>query len=348
MATIFSTFLRALHVPHTRTYSDSRFRTMPFQTLFGVKSLLREYGVATEGIDASTCKTNISDIPTPFIAPLNAGRWVVVTNVTPTHVSYISNDVDERAEIDTFEAAWSGIALVAKKSAHACEPSYAAHRIAELAVYLRNYGLIFLTLVLTAYLFILHWEWHRVTDIIIAGLDFTGLVLSWLLILKTAGIQNRAADRVCSVIQASGCHNVIKTGGTFLGIFHWSDVGFAYFSTSLAALALAPQTVPWLAIINICALPYTVWSVTYQHFKAHAWCTLCLGVQATLWLLFASYSAGQWWTHSNLSADLPSLFVIIGCYAIVFLTTNLFTSLATKAKQPNDENTNSTANTDPA
>lgn len=149
--------------------------------------------------------------------------------------------------------------------------------------------------------------------------DGVGLTLSILLMLKNNGVHTRAADSVCGILQRTGCNRVMDAGGTFLGIFHWSEVGVAYFSVSLAALMLFPETLPWLAVINVCCLPYTLWSVSYQHFKAHAWCTLCLGVQLTLWLLFGGYAFTGWW-HASFS--LPVGATLIVAYALTMLVLN--------------------------
>lgn len=44
---------------------------------------------------------------------------------------------------------------------------------------------------------------------------------------------------------------------------------------------------PYLALVNICTLPYSVWSVWYQKVKARQWCVLCMIVQITFYLIFA-------------------------------------------------------------
>ena len=55
-----------------------------------------------------------------------------------------------------------------------------------------------------------------------------------------------------------------------------------------------PQWIRYLALCNVCCLPFTFWSIWYQRFRAHKWCTLCVSVQATLWLLFFCYLSGGW------------------------------------------------------
>lgn len=105
------------------------------------------------------------------------------------------------------------------------------------------------------------------------------------------------------------------------GVFSWSEVGFGYFSVSLASLLLFPHMWPALALCNVCCLPYTVWSIWYQRFRARHWCTLCVGVQSTLWALFFCYLSGGW-----LRLSLPlhlDFFVLIAVYVFTVLFINL-------------------------
>jgi hypothetical protein len=56
-------------------------------------------------------------------------------------------------------------------------------------------------------------------------------------------------------------------------------------------LLFVNNAVPYLAILNLCCLPYTFWSLWYQY-KAKNWCVLCCTVQALLWLQFIVFATG--------------------------------------------------------
>lgn len=60
------------------------------------------------------------------------------------------------------------------------------------------------------------------------------------------------------------------------------EVGFSYFLSNIIVVVFLTDLISYYAIINIFALPYTVWSVWYQKFKAKQWCVLCLIVQLIL------------------------------------------------------------------
>lgn len=142
-----------------------------------------------------------------------------------------------------------------------------------------------------------------------------------MLLQKTLKIKNRAADRVCGVLQEGGCDHVLELKASkFFGLFSWSEVGFTYFSVSMLGLLLNPGLLPDLAAINVCCLPFTVWSIWYQKFRAHHWCTLCVCVQATLWLLFLYYLGGGWLAESW---PLNGNFFALGVtYIVVLLALN--------------------------
>ena len=61
-STIYSVFLAALQVLHTSAYSDKRFRTMTFKTLFGFSKARRmtRYGVRNEALRLSD-RSSITD-----------------------------------------------------------------------------------------------------------------------------------------------------------------------------------------------------------------------------------------------------------------------------------------------
>ena len=79
-STIYSVFLTALQVPHTSAYSDKRFRTMTFKTLFGFSKLLDEYGVRNEALRLSDRNT-ITRLAAPFIAETDKG-FVLVSDIS--------------------------------------------------------------------------------------------------------------------------------------------------------------------------------------------------------------------------------------------------------------------------
>lgn len=291
--TIVADLLTALKVPFTKEYTKQRFETMPFKTLFGVTQLLKEYGVETSGYNISD-KNSIIDIPTPFIAQTKGGL-VIVTGINTTTVNYLTQGYPESMPLSDFIAAWTGAILCATVLPKAKEPDYSKHLQSVFINVAKKTLLWLLAGALIIYLFIVNGLWKDWSVWALAAIDMFGIWLTYMLVQKSLNIKNATADKVCGVLQEGGCDSILKTSASsFFGIFSWSEVGFTYFGVSLLAMLIAPQTIHWLALINICCLPYTVWSITYQKFVAKHWCTLCVSVQLSLWLLFACYLLGGW------------------------------------------------------
>ena len=324
--TFFSQLLTALHVRHTRAYSDMRFSTMPFLTMFGLSKLAGEYGIDTLGIRLGD-KSEVVKLPVPFVAPVHGNVWVAVTGIDRQRgtVTYLSQGNTETAPAAVFSDAWNGTALLLSPDPQSCEPQYLRHRFAEVMTTLRNLGAILLTAALFVYAFMANGLYTSYATVLLVLFNLVGLTASVMLAQKSIGINTAAGERICSAIERAGCDHVVKSGGTFLGILHWSDVGLGYFGVSLIALLCFPQSLSgWLTLFNACCLPYSFWSVGYQKLVAKSWCTLCLIVQATLWILALSYLlAGGW---HRLWGNVADGVILLAFYVLSVLVINLVLS----------------------
>lgn len=291
--TLVTDLLTVLKVPFTNDYTRQRFESMPFQTLFGVTQLLKEYGVDSKGYRL-TVKSRIASIGTPFIAQTDGGL-VIVTNIEEGDVEYLTQGKSETMPLEEFESVLTGVVLLVQATPGAKEPDYAKHWRQQLITDSKNWLLWILTGVLAAYLIVTNGIWRFTSVWFLIAIDLFGLWITFMLVQKSLRIKNDTADKVCGVLQAGGCDSILKTdASSFFGIFSWSEVGFTYFGVSLLATLIAPATNHWLALINICCLPFTVWSIWYQKFRAKHWCTLCVCVQGSLWLQFLCYLLGGW------------------------------------------------------
>ncbi len=318
---VFTEFLSQLHVPHTYAYSRDRFESMAFKSFFGLKKLLAEYKVESNGYRLP-CPEEMLRLPTPYLAK-SPGGIIIVTgfDADRQEVEYLSEGVAERIAAAEFTKVMPGIVFMAFPSPDSEEPDYKLHRRDILFSKGKEYLLMVLALFIVGYLWIAEGLYRHVSMYFIALLDIAGIYISTLLLQKSLRIHNPAADKVCKIIQDGGCDSVLKTdASTFFGIFSWSEVGFSYFVVSLLCLLVFPQYLGYLALCNVCCLPFSFWSVWYQKTKAKAWCTLCLCVQALLWLLFACYLfSGAYSTIFPLRIELV---VLIASYAFTLLTVN--------------------------
>ena len=339
---ILSDFLSALRVPHTPEYTNAQFESMPFKSLFGLSKLLQKYGVESQGYMLLN-RNEILHLTPPFLAHTPQG-FVIVTEVGHDHVDYLSRGESQVMPVDEFKKIWDGNVFLAFPTPGAREPDYSLHSRMRAFESLKKVALVVLAIVIFAYLFIFNDVWTHVSTVFLAIFNLLGLVFTFMLVQKSMKIKSRAADKVCGVIEEGGCDTVLETkASTFYGLFSWSEIGFTYFSVSLLTLLIFPQYTNYLAACNICCLPFTLWSVWYQKFRAKAWCTLCLSVQATLWLLFICYLSGGW--IKDIFPLKPEFFVLIASYALVLLALNRIMPLMTKSPAATADNASGKSST---
>ncbi len=288
---IFVDLLQLLGVRHTEDDSNSRYANMPFKTLFGLKKLLQEYGIDSKGIEIPEEERSaiLPKLPTPFIAATPAGL-IIIKEITPKEITYISEGEEETTCAEEFLAAWDGMAFFAIPDKNSIEPDYRKHHFESTLETLSKWGLGIGALLIFSYFFITRGLYDNIWSILLVSFNLVGLYVTFLLVQKSLNIHNRHADNICGILQEGGCDDILKTDASKLfGVFSWSEVGFGYFSVSLATLLLFPELLGYLALFNACCLPYTIWSISYQKFVAKKWCTLCVTTQLTLWLLFFCY-----------------------------------------------------------
>lgn len=333
--TIFSRFLGALGVPYTVDYSDARFKNMTFQSLFGLSHLLKDYGVDNEAFRISD-KSELNKLTPPFLAQTKNGVFVIVEEFGPDCLNYDSRGEIIKVSSDDFRKAWNGIVLLAYPDEKSKEPQYGKHHLQEIVANMSKWVLALAAVAIGLYFFITRGVYAHVSTVLLTLLDLAGLYLSYMLVQKSLGIHTHAADRVCSVLEKGGCDSIMQTSASKLfGVFSWSEVGFGYFGVSLIILLVFPELWPYLAICNVCCLPYTVWSISYQKFVAKKWCTLCVGVQTTLWLSFFCYLGGGMF-HGAFPLRLD-FFVLLATYVATVLFINLILRIF-KNLPKNEEN----------
>lgn len=325
---ILSDYLAALGVPHTQWYADKAFASMTFKSLFGLSKVLESYGVPGEALEVSDKKGAIEAFPVPFLARMNTS-FVIVTDIGRGDGGKVSfrDGISEGISslpVDDFCRRWTGVLFVGYPNSEASEPDYAAHRFTEIGNRCKKWVLAAVVAFLFLYFFITNGIYSHVSTVLLVLISAAGLFVSYQLLLKSLHIHTAAGDSICGVIDRTGCNTVLDTSAAkFFGLFGWSEVGFAYFSVTSVTLVAFPQCIGWLALINACCCPFSFWSVWYQKYRAKAWCTMCLIVQACLWLSLACYICGGYFHH--LFPLRAPLFVLGACYVAVLLGLNALT-----------------------
>lgn len=324
---IFTEFVGALEVPHTRRYSDHAFATMSFMSVFGLSKLLQQYGIGSETLRLSDPHNTLDRLPVPFLAGYN-GAFVVVRSVGDGSV--VLSDGSGKGAVATsrgdFEKGFNGLVMLASPAGDAAEPDYGKHHFLEIASSVKKVLLTLCASFLLIYLYVSNGIWHSLSASIMVLLSLAGIYISYLLVLKSSGIDASAGESICGVIARTGCNTVLKSdASTFFGLFGWAEVGLAYFSVNLCTLLVFPQYTGYLALVNAVCCPFSFWSVWYQKYRAKAWCTLCLIVQSLLWVGVAVYLIGGWFSHIG-RIDVHML-VLLASYAAVLLASDRIVSV---------------------
>lgn len=330
--TLFTEYLRLLNVPHTRDYSSKRFLAYPSKlSVTAMSDLLNEYNV-THDVRTVSDKSDYCSIDVPFVAQFQ-NNSCIVTGADKDGVRVIDWQLHERTiPKDQFISRWTGKILTSSDADNGCEPDYKKHLLEQDVSTVVNVGLKLCVAFFIVFFFIKNELYKEVGTILLTVFYCCGLYVSYLLLLKSAHVQSHAADNMCRVIQREGCNTVLEhKGAKLFGILGWSEIGLTYFSVSLTALLLSPECLHYLAWINVCCLPFSFWSVSYQKFVIHAWCTLCLCIQALFWLLFASFLIGGYF-HSLLPVPWQAVVLAVG-YLTVLLAAHGFTPILYKYEQ---------------
>lgn len=319
--TIFSRWLELLEVPHTTDFSDKSFHSLSFKSLFGLSKLMNRYGIRTEGLRLNN-KDELCKLSGPFLAESVDGPMLLVRQVDDSKVVYDRRGEILTAGIEEFQNMWTGVVLLAFPDQNASEPDYGSHHLTAVVSSLSAYALAVAAVIVFAYFFIERGVYEHWSTVLLTVFNCAGLYLSYMLLQKSLNIHTRMNDRVCGVLEKGGCDSIMASPASKLfGVFSWSEVGFGYFGVSLVTLLLFPHLWPSLAVANACCLPYTVWSIWYQRFRARHWCTLCVGVQSTLWLLFFCYLGGGWF--GRFTSLQPDFFILLAVYVFSVLFLNM-------------------------
>lgn len=325
-------WLTLLGVSHTADYTRRRERDMPFKTWFGLSRLLEEYGIKSEAYSLED-KEEIRKLPLPFIAHTMGqhGGNIIVTSIDGDKVEYLSLGERRATTFPTLLESLDGNVFLSYPDATAAEPELGLHERLDFFNRSKRWVMWLCIAVLFVYAFVNGGLYRHVSTWLIAAIDIGGLYVTYLLVQKSLKIHNPKADKFCGVLQAGGCDDILATSASkFFGLFGWSEVGFAYFSVSLTAMLMFPSALPSLALCNLCCLPFTIWSIWYQKFRAKRWCTLCVTVQCSLWLLFFCYLFGGW---LKMSLPISIDFFLLG-FAYVGMMLGLNALMPLIEKQP--------------
>jgi uncharacterized membrane protein len=289
-------FLRRLHVKVTSSTVNETLQNHPdWPSLLSISDAMNKWHVPNGA--GKIVPENIDDLPVPFIAATRrATPFVIITAVTDNNIYTLSNNYrkEVKESKSDFIKEWYGVYIIAEPTEHSGEPDYKATKRKEIIASLIPLTAFIVLAFATTYFFLANSRtgiaesFFPATGILLQyAITLAGLLVTSLLLWYEIDKNNPLLNKVCTGIAKGNC-TAILTGkaAKVFGSLSWSEVGFFYYAGALLCLVFAGENIfPYVSLIalfNILAAPYPVFSLYYQWRVAKQWCVLCLAVQALL------------------------------------------------------------------
>jgi hypothetical protein len=331
----FVHFIELLGIKHTKKYAGKAYNEHPFKnSLYAFSSLLHDYGADNVTVQLLEEDKDITKLEAPLVVSLGS-HIAIVSKIENDYVTYTTlNNTKAKDTVKNFNGYWSGIALLAETSSSSIEPDYVKHKLSDLFNAAQK---CFLLVCAIAVFFYTIWTKELYLNAGIMSLlavSLAGVLVSYLLIFKNYKIKSNYTEKICSLIKEGNCNEILESDAARLfGLIGWSEIGLSYFVSNCIILLFFSELLPLAAVVNVCALPYTFWSVWYQKFKANSWCTMCLIVRGLLWLTFAGNLIFGNFNHIPEAVVLLNLVILSGVYGIPFVVVNLLLPMIIKTER---------------
>lgn len=316
---IFVSILRELKVPFTNSFASLAYEEHPYKyTFYGLKSLCEKFGIETEGLLVYN-KEEIQKLPVPFVAEYN-NDYVIVKTIAEHNVVFEIYGEDNSISLEQFQDNWSGHVLLFSPKENSMEPDYRKHVAQNRINFIERCVLEICVFILLGGLAVGHIT-PNILEIVLLLLYMCGCVLSGMLIVQQLKKNSPFLDKVCHSFKNSSCNNVLESDAAkFMKRYSWSEIGFSYFLISFIVLTVSSETQNTLAQIAVMAVPYSIWSIWYQH-RISQWCPLCLMVQFVVIFQFVCYLLGGLYSQP-IRLDIPLIILICAAYITAILVLN--------------------------
>lgn len=289
MKNIIEDTLNYLEVKHTKYFVNKLYNEHPHnEDMYGLKDMLKTFNIESVGIDIKDKEEKNMVFPSIY----HVGKsFVLALNNNNQEVSLYSDGKISSTNINAFKRAWDGKTLAITSTENAGENNYHYNLGLEWITRLSWSSLLLIPLVLFLIFFLYNPTVSSLYNIPVYILEIIGCVLCLMLLQKKIKEDSKLGEEFCSMISEKGCDAVLSSNeSTIFFLYSWSEIGLAYFMANMFILSILPQFLTGIVLVNYLAMTYGIWSVWYQATKVKKWCTLCLSVQLTIWLLSIYYT----------------------------------------------------------
>jgi len=261
-----------------------------FPSLLSISDVLTWFKVSNAAYQVDF--ENLSSVPTPFIAHTKRTKeFFVVKKISDDKITYATEKNDSiTIPLENFKKNYSGFLLTIDLNKSNIPKLNLLDWLASIKTQVASAILVisFIAIFLSISNYSENPSWHFG---LFAFFKTAGLLTSVLLLIQSISSNNPLVQALCGGVGKTDCNAILSSDAAvvFKGL-SWSEVGFFYFAGTWLVLIFKGGSTPviqTLAILNILALPYTIYSIIYQAKIAKQWCTFCLIIQAVLWLEFS-------------------------------------------------------------
>ncbi|MEO6838813.1 MAG: vitamin K epoxide reductase family protein [Ginsengibacter sp.] len=342
---VATAYISQLRVSVTPSSFKQQLNENPyFPSLYSLSNTFDRFQIPHQAVKID--KENFDNLRPPFIAYVKGqatGKdFVLVTLVSEKEVQYFAeNKKVKKISKEDFLKNWEEIVLLAEPDEKSGEKDFLINRRKEISSTNKTKALIaasFLIFGTTLFFFLHSLPLHFIISAsALLFIKLLGLVVTVLLLIYEIDKSNSFVKSICTAGKQTNCGAVLQSKASKILGISWSEAGFFYFASTFLFLLFPSITfttkVFVLAVANILAAPYILFSLYYQWKVVKQWCPLCLTVQAVL-AAELIWSIVNFWQNPSPFSFLPSAFLpIIYSLLIPITAWYLLKPLILKAKE---------------
>lgn len=313
---ILTKFLLLNDIKVDRNELEFQFESHPsYPSLHAITGVLNHFNIENLAIEVPKDLETLSELPDSFIAHITKkqGEYFVLAIRNKDHIELTYNKKEkETISFDEFFKIWSGVLVGVERNEHIKQGKKDKNIIAQALVYISVLSFLFLFLIKRPNLFqSIHFIF-----------SFIGLFISILIVQHELGGKSKILDKFCSGSnEKTSCEEVLNSnGGKLFGNIKFSDIGMIYFTSAIISWVLltyiANSNYTLIIVLSLLAIPFTLYSLSYQYFVVKKWCPLCLSVLLVLWVQALSIFAVPV-SSINLSVDINSSVIVVQSFIVI-------------------------------
>ncbi len=313
---VLSKFLLFNNIEIDKKELEFQFESHPsYPSLHAITGVLNHFNIENLAIKVPRGIETLSELPDSFIAYITKKQEehfvLAIKYYEGIELIYNKKNKEHISRTEFLEI-WSGIIVAVEKNDDIKPAKKDKNIIKKAFTYISILGFLTLFFILQPSLFqILHFF-----------LSIIGLVISILIVQHELGRKSRILDKFCSGNnEKTSCNDVLNSkAGKLLGGIKFSDVGVIYFASVILSSVMLPYVAnsnyTLIIALSLLAIPFTLYSVSYQYFVVKKWCPLCLSIVLVLWLqALCIFTATK--PYFNISEDFNSSIVVVQSFIAV-------------------------------